>query len=277
MRKIIRKLVEIKLTWEIINFLYKVLYRFKFEKNLIEIEKKRFLLSQKEQKMQIIFKDLKVLNGPFKGMIYPDFIAHGSSLYPKLLGSYESELYEDIEKLLQNNYAAILDIGCAEGYYAVGFAMRKPEATVFAYDLNKTALLACKEMAIINHVEKNMKFGEFCSAETLRDFPFKEKGLVLSDCEGFEIDLFTKEAVANLSNCDILIELHDLYNEKISLEIEDVFKDTHIVRKVYSKSTFKKMREFELVAKLTDDDINSFMLERNGIMEWAIITPKNNK
>ena len=55
MRKIIRKLVEIKLTWEIINFLYKVFYRFKFEKNLIEIEKKRFLLSQKEQKMQIIF------------------------------------------------------------------------------------------------------------------------------------------------------------------------------------------------------------------------------
>jgi len=277
MRKIIRKLVEIKLTWEIINFLYKVFYRFKFEKNLIEIEKKRFLLSQKEQKMQTIFKDLNVLNGPFKGMIYPDFIAHGSSLYPKLLGSYESELYEDIEKLLQNNYDTILDIGCAEGYYAVGFAIRKPEATVLAYDLNKAALLACKQMAILNHVEKNMKFGEFCSAETLRDFPFKGRGLVLSDCEGFEIDLFTKEAVANLSNCDILIELHDLYNEKISVEIEDVFKDTHTVRKVYSKSTFKKMKEFELGVKFTDDDINSFMLERNGIMEWAIFTPINNK
>lgn len=276
MRKIIRKLVEIKITWEIINFFYKIFYRFKFEKNLIEIEKKKFLLSQKEQKMQTIFKDLKVLNGPFKGMIYPDFIAHGSSLYPKLLGSYESELYDDIEKLLKNNYDTILDIGCAEGYYAVGFAMRKPEATVFAYDLNKTALLACKQMAILNHVEKNMKFGEFCSAETLRDFPFKGKGLVLSDCEGFEIDLFTKEAVANLTNCDILIELHDLYNEKISVEIENAFKDTHTIKKVYSKSTFKKMREFELASKFTDDDINCFMLERNGIMEWAIITPKNN-
>ena len=37
------------------------------------------------------------------------------------------------------------------------------------------------------------------------------------------------------------------------------------------------MKEFELASKFTDDDINSFMLERNGIMEWAIITPKNNK
>ncbi len=273
-RKIIRTLVELKLSWMILSFFYKFFYRFKFEKELIEIEKRGTNLNLLEVKLKKIFSDLTVLHGPFKGMIYPDFMAYGSSLYPKLLGSYEAELNETVEGFLKNDYDSIIDVGCAEGYYAVGFAMRKPKAKVFAYDLNKDALVACKKMATINKVGEQIEFGEFCSSETLANFKFKGKSLVISDCEGYEIDLFTPESVANLTNCDVLIELHDLYNEKISPSIEAVFKNTHHITKVYSESTFKKMKNFKVSESLTDVDINSFMLERNGIMAWAIITPK---
>jgi len=31
-----------------------------------------------------------------------------------------------------------LDVGCAEGYYAVGFALSAPETEVFAYDIARS-------------------------------------------------------------------------------------------------------------------------------------------
>jgi hypothetical protein len=34
------------------------------------------------------------------------------------------------------------------------------------------------------------------------------------------------------------------------------------------------MRALNLIGDLTDDQILNFFVERNGIMRWAIITPK---
>lgn len=274
MKKVIRFLVKFKPTWKIIQFFYKVFNRFRFEKDLIQLEEKRARIAEREKKFRELFGRLKVMHGPFKGMVYPEYMAHGSSLYPKLLGSYESELYNDIEELLKNDYKTIIDVGSAEGYYAIGFAMRKPEARVFAYDVDKVALDACRKMAVANKVDKQMEFGEFCSAKVLADMKLEGRSLVLSDCEGYEMELFTKESVANLKNSDIIIEVHDLYNEKITPALEEVFRDTHDIKKVYSISTFGKLKDFKEAEAFSDEDINTFMVERNGIMVWFIVTPK---
>ena len=274
MRGIIRKLVENRVTWAILNFAYKVTYRFKFEKDLIEIEKQKALENKLEENMKQRFSSLTVKNGLFKGMKYPDFRAHGSSLYPKLLGSYESELNSTIEAFLKKEYTTIVDVGCAEGFYTVGMAMRAPLSKVFAYDINDEAISACRRMADLNGVSEQITFGKFCDSRELANFDFRGRGLVISDCEGYEIDLFTPEAVTNLKNCDIIIELHDLYNERISPEIEDVFSRSHLIKKIYSESTFKKLRDFSEAKTMTEAEINAFMLERNGIMAWAVMTPK---
>ena len=273
-RKIRRKLVEIPFTWAILNSFYRLFARFDFEKKLIKIEQKAKITKEQEDKLKIIFSDLTVLDGPFKGMKYPDFIAYGSAMYPKLLGAYECEIYPEMEKLLKNDYHTIWDIGCAEGYYAVGFAMCKSNATIYAYDTDEVALNACKKMAALNNVEKQMRFGNFCSQETLTQFDFSKRSLIMSDCEGFEMELFTPEVVKNLINCDLIIELHDLYNEKVSPTVEDTFRDTQHMTFVYSKSTFKKMRAFELSKQFSDEQIAKFFTERNGIMQWVFMTPK---
>lgn len=68
------------------------------------------------------FGDLVVKSGPFRGLQYIVAESICSALVPKLLGSYESELHETLERLLCNDYDLVLDIGCAEGFYAVGIA-----------------------------------------------------------------------------------------------------------------------------------------------------------
>ena len=241
---------------------------------MIEIEAAHKVLADKEQAVKKLFENLTVAAGPFKGLRYPNFVAFGSALYPKLLGSYECELNDDLESLLENEYDTILDIGCAEGYYAVGVAMRKPMALVYAYDINQEAIEACKKMAVMNQVEENMRFGNFCSSSTLEHFDFSGRSLVFSDCEGYELELFTPQAVQNLKNCDLLIELHDLRDERISPTIEEVFKETHTIKYVRSQNTFKKLKDFNLRGDLTDEQVLDFFVERYGIMEWAIITPK---
>src|SRR4051812_14244715 len=62
-----------------------------------------------------------VLSGPFAGMAYVRQAA-GSCLAPKLIGCYEAELHGVVARILRTGYTQIVDIGCAEGYYAVGLA-----------------------------------------------------------------------------------------------------------------------------------------------------------
>src|SRR5438105_426555 len=74
-------------------------------------------------------RELTVLDGPFRGLRYPSASSLHSGLLPKLLGTYEAELHGPIEHLLKSRtYGAVVDVGAAEGYYAVGFALRCPEA-----------------------------------------------------------------------------------------------------------------------------------------------------
>ena len=66
----------------------------------------------------------KVAAGPFAGMRYITRSC-GSKLAPKVIGCYERELHPAIENAIRGDYQRIIDIGCAEGYYAVGLAWRK--------------------------------------------------------------------------------------------------------------------------------------------------------
>lgn len=63
----------------------------------------------------------RILAGPFRGMKYIEN-SHGSAYLPKILGSYEKELHKFIPRIVEEEYELILDIGAAEGYYAVGLS-----------------------------------------------------------------------------------------------------------------------------------------------------------
>ena len=119
-------------------------------------------------KFNAAFPDRIVRNGPFQGMRYPFLRAVGSSLFPKLCGSYESELHQVVERCLEKEFSMVLDIGCAEGYYAVGFALRQPTATVYAYDISQNARSLCAAMAEMNGVPVKVE-GKCTEKDQLRN------------------------------------------------------------------------------------------------------------
>ena len=61
--------------------------------------------------------------------------------------------------MIGQTFDALLNIGCADGYYAVGLAMRMPGVPVFAHDLNPKAQTGCREVAALNGVAERGQVG----------------------------------------------------------------------------------------------------------------------
>lgn len=79
----------------------------------------------------------KVQNGPFRGMHLTERSSWGSGLVAsELLGCYEAQLHPYLEHAIQRGYRTVIDVGCCDGYYAVGLSSRLPSARVFAFDIN---------------------------------------------------------------------------------------------------------------------------------------------
>src|SRR5262249_52845753 len=74
-----------------------------------------------------------VVGGPFKGMRYHGEAICGASA-PRIMGVYESELAPWLRKWSAIPFQHIVDVGAAEGYYAVGCGMLWPQAIVTAFE-----------------------------------------------------------------------------------------------------------------------------------------------
>src|SRR4051794_38235977 len=68
-----------------------------------------------------------VVGGPFEGMSYVGN-SHGSAWCPKILGTYEREIRSAVDEIAAREFPNIVNIGAAEGYYAVGLARRCPSS-----------------------------------------------------------------------------------------------------------------------------------------------------
>jgi hypothetical protein len=228
-----------------------------------------------------VFPDKTVQHGPFRGLIYPGHESVCSSIFPKLLGSYEKELTSVIERICKTDYSEIIDIGCAEGYYAVGLARRIESAKIYAYDTDKKARTLCSEMARLNGIKSSRFFlKDFCSTEDLASFTFTGKGLILCDCEGYEKDLFSPEIPELLKNHDLLIETHDCIDIEISSYLFRIFSKSHNVESILSTDDIQKAKtyEFDELKNCTLAEKKILLSElRSSIMEWFFITAKERK
>jgi hypothetical protein len=227
-----------------------------------------------DQAIQRICPDLRVRYGFFQGLHYPWNKSLYSALFPKLLGTYERELHPVLEKICRQPYTEIINIGCAEGYYAVGFARRMPGAKVYAFDVDPEALRLCGEMAALNGVAERVIRGGFCDAATLRGIPLRGRALIVSDCEGYEKKLFTQDTAAWLTSYDVLMEVHDGVDITISPTIISLFRPTHRIEVIESLDDIKKARTY-LYPELEPYDLATRKIlvgeGRPHIMEWLFL------
>lgn len=167
----------------------------------------------------------KVMQGPLSGMDFLSQSAEGCHI-AKLLGCYEQPLQPFIEQAIQASYPTILNIGCAEGYYAVGMARRMPSTQVLAFDLNPKAQEVCSALAQKNEVLDRIKVGALFKPEDFQAYA-NQKVLVLCDIEGAENDLLNPEAAPALKGMDLIVESHECLIPDITQKLIGRFKDTH--------------------------------------------------
>jgi hypothetical protein len=224
-----------------------------------------------------LFPELTVASGPFTGMRYPGGQSYASALLPKLLGSYESELHPVLEEMFTHDYSAVVDVGCAEGYYAVGLGLKLTNADVYAFDISDRARLLCGEMAALNGLGKRVRIGALCDEMTLRSIPLGKRALIFSDCEGYEGKLFSEKVAEFLSAHDIIIETHDFIDIEISRRLRNAFAKTHQIRSIKSTDDIEKAHHYQH-SRLGKYDTRTRRLilgeRRPGIMEWLAMTPK---
>ena len=166
-----------------------------------------------------------VMQGPLAGMDFLPESTEGCHI-AKLLGCYEQPLQPFIEDAINVAYPTILNIGCAEGYYAVGMAKRMPSTQVLAFDLNPKAQEVCTALAQKNGVSDRVKVGALFKPEDFESYA-NQKVLVLCDIEGAERELLKPEVAPALKGMDLIVESHECLISEITQTLIYRFKESH--------------------------------------------------
>lgn len=170
-----------------------------------------------------------VATGPFRGLRYVDLDTAplGSPISPSLLGSYEAELHPVIEEMIAKNFPRVVNIGSAEGYYAVGMALRMPQTEVYAFEADDHTRALCHEMSAINGVSDRVRIEGYCRPSRLEEIVAGAPTLVICDCEGCEIEVLDPEVAPHLADATMIVELHDFIDPAITDSIAARFRRTH--------------------------------------------------
>jgi hypothetical protein len=177
-----------------------------------------------------------VISGPFAGVRYlNDSI--GSAYIPKLLGIYERELSQCVEKICDSRPETIIDIGAAEGYYAVGLAIRNPRAKIIAFEMEQRGRDALIEMGALNGVSNRLDVRGKCEpADLAAVLTDPESTVIVCDVEGYEKILLDPAAVPALSRSSILVELHDFLVPGARETLNERFQQTHQIEHIWQES-----------------------------------------
>lgn len=209
-----------------------------------------------------------VVTGPFKGMQLLEEVAWpDGNLGPKVLGCYEQELHnfleEEITRLKKLEDVRVLDLGCSEGYYAVGMALRLPKAEVMAIDSCDDAVRITGEAARANGV----------LVLTGKECPYDYKpNFVICDVEGAEIEYLDPEKFPALLEATMLVECHDADGREITDVLAKRFQDTHLILVINEGS--RDPNQFECLIRF--DSLVRWLAISEGRpcrMHWMIMIP----
>ncbi len=168
-----------------------------------------------------------VFSGPFRGMRYLGYSTYGAYI-PKLIGTYERELNEVLEQALAKEPAHVVDVGGAEGYYAVGILRRLKSARVTVFEMSEEGRRAITELARLNGVSERLEIRGRCTPAELDECLARSgASLVIVDVEGYEVELLDPNACPHIVQCDVLVEVHDFKVAGCAERVLAQMKQTH--------------------------------------------------
>jgi hypothetical protein len=176
----------------------------------------------------------RVQAGPFLGMNYVT-VAHCSAIAPKLAGSYERELRNCLAQLVAVQPDLFVDVGAAEGYYAVGaaFADWSPRIVAFEYDPDARATLRAL-MALNDVPAARVDLRAACTPALLEaTLASAVRPAALIDAEGSEALLVDPLRVPSLHRAHLLVEYHDFILPGLSQALVARLQATHHIETIH--------------------------------------------
>lgn len=223
----------------------------------------------------------RVLTGPFAGMSYPPgFVMRQLFGGPYEVGSFELELHPVIERIIASRPGAVVNVGAAEGYYAVGLALRLDAARILAFELDSGLRAAAAELAERNGVAERIELRGLCTvAELERADPGAPPGgtAVIMDCEGAESELADPARVPWLAAARLVIELHPAIDIEVRSRLEQRLAPTHELEVVSTE--IRRASRFDDVLRpirgLRRIDRELLVAEyRDGPQDWLVAVPR---
>jgi hypothetical protein len=213
--------------------------------------------------------DLRVQAGPFAGMRYLSY-AGSSGLLPKIIGCYEFELWEAVEESIARRPARLINIGSAEGYYAVGYALRLPRIEVHTFDVDARARRRLAHLARYNAIDRRVQSHSRCTHDHLQKL-IVPASLIVCDCEGCEAHLLDLQQVPALRTADLLVELHVERVPDVAAIMRGRFSGTHAATHLVMVGRDPEnlgAQVADLVGALAPEDRGMALFERNERTEW---------
>ena len=223
----------------------------------------------------------RIVAGPFQGMRMELSGLSSRHLLCYLLGSAEIELRDVIGRIIDRRYRTILNIGAADGYYAVGLAVGSPGTHIEAFEALPAFHAIVERSARANGVQDRIALRGACDANALRHHLQTAAGpsLVLMDIEGGEAELLDPLAIPQLRHVDILVETHDAFVPHVTETLIDRFQPTHHIERYTARPRLPgdfppdflpalKRRFPRLAVALMDE-------RRTGLQDWLFLTAKS--
>jgi hypothetical protein len=208
----------------------------------------------------------RVLHGPFAGLRY---WRGGDAAVAKLLGAYEHEISPWFTQALADSPPLFLDLGAADGYYAVGVKVASPQTQVVAFEISATARQELVDLATLNGVTIDIR--RRASPRTIRSLPLRG-ALLLCDIEGGEADVLPPLASA-LAQTVLIVELHEHARPDVTDLLTRSFAPTHTIEIVQVGE--RRPASFPELAMLDPDRRAAAVNERRyETMAWARFTPR---
>ena len=216
-----------------------------------------------------------VQNGVFKNLkINKDVTWGRGDIASKIYGFYENKIQEKLKEIKK---PILIDIGAADGFFAIGCLYSKLSKYCYAFEQNEISRLALHKTAEINKVSNQISImGKVDNQSFLSSLPNDlelSKTVILCDIEGEEYNFFSETILKKLKKCNLIIEIH---NESSNSKETCLLK---LTKKYFNVNVLldnnKDMSEINILHNLNDIDRNLISCEgRSYIGKWWHLSPK---
>lgn len=217
--------------------------------------------------------------GPFQGMLLSQGDWWGKIDRPSMIyGFYEQEVLESLTSE-KGKYKTLIDVGAADGYYAIGGIISGTFEKAICYEIAKEGQEQIRKNANLNEVSKNIEIRGEAKQNFYNDFTQEElaTSLILMDIEGVEFDILSKsEDFQKLKNSTLIIESHALYFDNGKDKQQNLIKLAkeffHVTELKMSSRDLSKIPDLQ---KFSDSDRWLMCSEGRGeLMSWFRLDPK---